>query len=427
MARFRVFQCSLASAMLTVLSMAPIRAQTLQAGDSFRDCSDCPVMVVVPAGKAKVGSTPEERARFTIPKNFADRESPQIDVTIAKPFAVARYEVTRGMYAQYVREAGVKTEPGCAAFDPKSGLRPMNPALSWQEPGFKQGDDEPVVCLNWPDAKGFVAWLGKKTGKPYRLLTETEWEYAARGGSAKTYPWGDNPDVICEKANVHDNPTAAALGDPEALADNVCPKPRKKTFTEPVGSYLPNAYGLYDMLGNAWELVEDCATDTYDGVPTDGSAFQNADCKKRMPRGGGWNSRAWTARLATRGQGPEAYRAVALGMRVARDLSAADIADIRSADPGAGLFQRNCSGCHLPEIRGYGLTLAGIIGRRAGSVPGIDFYSKALKDSGIAWDSSRLSAYLADPAKFVAGTTKKVGAADPKERELIIAYLVRHY
>ncbi len=175
--------------------------------------------------------------------------------------------------------------------------------------------------MNYPDAKGFVAWLANRTGKSYRLLSETEWEYAARGGATTTYPWGDSAELICEKANIYDKPTASALGDKAGSDDaDVCAKPFVKTFLEPVGSYAPNGFGLYDMIGNAWEVVEGCATDTYAGVPTDGRPFEKAGCQRRMPRGGGWNSHAWTARLAIRGAGAPEYRGVALGLRVARDL-----------------------------------------------------------------------------------------------------------
>lgn len=313
---------ALAATLLALLHATPAAAagKELKPGDTFLDCSHCPEMVVIPAGKATIGSTPEQRAKFDIPKFFADRESKQLDVTIAKPFAVSKFEITRGMYAEYVKEAGVRTEPGCAGFDAATQTWPMNPKWSWRDPGFKQGDDEPVVCMNYPDAQAFVAWLTKKSGHTYRLLSETEWEYAARGGATTIYPWGDNTDDICERANIYDIPTATTLGDKEGLADKVCAKPRKKEFTEPVGSYAPNGFGLYDMVGNVWEMLADCASDTYDGVPADGSVVVKADCKKRMPRGGGWNSRAWTARLATRGQGNPEYRAVALGLRVARDL-----------------------------------------------------------------------------------------------------------
>ena len=302
------------------LPLAGNASGTPKPGETFRDCRDCPEMVVVPAGHAVLGSTAADRERFEIPGVFAAREALQIDVTIAKPFAVSKYEVTRGLYARYVAQANVVTKPGCAGFDATTQTWAFNPASSWRDPGFPQGDDEPVVCMNYPDAKAFVDWLAKKTGKPYRLLSETEWEYAARGGATTTYPWGDSPDVICDKANVYDVPTATALDDRDGLADHLCQRSKVKTFLEPVGSYAPNGFGLYDMIGNAWELVADCASDTYAGVPTDGSVADRPGCTRRMPRGGGWNSRAWTARLATRGQGAADYRAVALGIRIGRDL-----------------------------------------------------------------------------------------------------------
>ena len=277
-------------------------------------------MVVVPAGRARLGSTAADRARFNIPKVFADRERLQIDITIAKPIAVGKFEITRSQYARYVAESGEKTEAGCYGFDAATGGWPFIATLTWREPGFAQGDDEPVICMNYPDAKAFLAWLSRKTGKPYRLLSETEWEYAARGGATTTYPWGDSIEAICTQANIHDRHTAAAMGDKAGMGPEACVQPHKKTFLEPVGSYAPNGFGLHDMIGNAWEMVEGCATDTYEGVPTDGSPVEVQGCTRRMPRGGAWNSLPWTARLATRGQGDAGYRGVGLGLRVARDL-----------------------------------------------------------------------------------------------------------
>ena len=310
--------CTLAAA--CALPAFAADASAMKPGDTFKDCRDCPEMVVIPAGRATLGSTAEERARFAIPKVFADREVVRIDVTIPKPIAVGRYEVTRAMYARYIVETDTVTQPGCYGFDPKTGQWPFHPELSWRDPGFPQGPDEPVVCMNYPDAKAFVAWLAKKTGKPYRLLSETEWEYAARGGSTTTYPWGDSAAAICDHAKIYDRQTARELGDQVGAVEADCEKPVTKTFLDAVGRYPPNGFGLYDMVGNAWEMVEGCATPTYEGVPTDGQPVERAGCTTRMPRGGGWNSHAWTARVAIRGQGNAQYRGVALGIRVARDL-----------------------------------------------------------------------------------------------------------
>lgn len=302
-----------------ILAFAPTANAGEEVGSVFKDCADCPEMVVVPSGSIRIGSTEQERAGFAVPPSFAARES-QIEVKIAKPFAVGRFEITREQFAAYVADAKVPTVLGCAGYDPAVNGWPMRPTLSWRDPGFEQSGQDPVVCLNWPDATGFVTWLSKKTGKKYRLLSETEWEYAARGGSTDVYPWGSSPVDMCARANIYDRPTAIAVQDKDAMNETLCLYPPHGPYTDPVGSYAPNGFGLYDVIGNAWELVEDCASDSYADVPTNGAPYEKPGCTKRMPRGGGWNSRAWTARLSTRGQGAADYRAVALGMRVARDI-----------------------------------------------------------------------------------------------------------
>lgn len=311
-----MFRTILAAGLLT---LAPAAYADQEAGWVFKDCPDCPELVVVPAGSARIGSNEQERAGFSVPQSFAAREG-QLNVTIAKPFAVGRFEVTRDQYAAYVADAKVPFEAGCAGYDPAVNGWPMRPGLSWRDPGFEQSGRDPVVCLNWYDAKAYVAWLSKRTGKNYRLLSEVEWEYAARGGSTGVYPWGSSPADMCSRANIYDRPTAEALQDKDGLKESLCLNPPQGNFTDPVGSYAPNGFGLYDVIGNAWELVEDCASDSYADVPTDGTVREQAGCTMRMPRGGGWNSRAWTARLSTRGKGDAEYRAVALGMRIARDL-----------------------------------------------------------------------------------------------------------
>jgi formylglycine-generating enzyme required for sulfatase activity len=187
------------------------------------------------------------------------------------------------------------------------------PGRSWRDPDFDQEDSHPAVCVSWQDAKAYVAWLAMKTGKPYRLLSESEWEYAARAGTRTSRYWGDDPDLACEYANVHDADTQARHRFPweaHACRDG-------HVETAPVGKFKANAFGLHDMLGNAWEWVEDCQSVNYIGAPADGSARVTDDCPRRVYRGGGWSGPA-SVRAATRNSNPAGYRSQLLGFRVAR-------------------------------------------------------------------------------------------------------------
>ena len=210
-------------------------------GRTFRDCEDCPEMVVVPAGKFMMGTDGGD----------AD-ERPAHEVVIAKPFAVGKFEVTADEYA------------ACVAVDAC-----RDPSL-----GYNKGarGRRPANDMAWFDAKNYVGWLAKKTGKPYRLLTEAEWEYAARAGTTTKYAFGDT--ITHEQANF-------SFGKPN------------EGGTKVVGSYPPNAWGLYDMHGNVWEWVEDCYEVNYEfngkKVPADGSAYVFPGCPTRVMRGGSWD------------------------------------------------------------------------------------------------------------------------------------------
>jgi formylglycine-generating enzyme required for sulfatase activity len=289
-----------------------------QAGDKFTDCPNCPEMVAIAAGEFDMGSSAEERARDGVPESFGNREQPVHHVKIGKAFALARTEVTKGQYAEFSKATNRPAGDNCAGYDREKD----NWALikgSWQKPGFEQGDDEPAVCLGWNDAHDYAAWLAKKTGKRYRLATEAEWEYAARGGTKTARYWGDNPRLVCENANVMSTATFADIGSPESWQDKlVCTA--RDAWTMPVGSFEANPFGLNDMYGGVWEWVADCAHDNYDGAPTDGTAWEKPDCDKRLVRGGAFHSEFWLVRSAIRGAGlkPDS-RPVASGIRVARD------------------------------------------------------------------------------------------------------------
>jgi formylglycine-generating enzyme required for sulfatase activity len=159
-----------------------------------------------------------------------------------------------------------------------------------------------VLNVSWDDAQRYVAWLSKTTGKPYRLLTEAEYEYAARAGSATLYPWGDH--IGANNANC-----------------NGCDSQWDNTQTAPVGSFHANGFGLFDMVGNLWEWTEDCVNENYQGAPADGSAWiEGSDCKNRIVRGGSWNNTPVNLRAANRVGTSRGFRDNLLGFRIARTL-----------------------------------------------------------------------------------------------------------
>ena len=213
----------------------------LKSGAMFQDCQGCPEMVVVPAGEFIMGSLPGS-------VNSLSRERPQHKVTIANAFAVSRFEVTFDQWDACV------TSGGCKNPTPDSG---------WGRA------TRPVINVSWDDAKEYVAWLSNLTNKPYRLLSEAEWEYAARAGTTTSFSFGKDDAELGEYAWHDDN---------------------SKGKTHPVGEKKPNAFGLYDMHGNVWEWVEDSWHDNYAGAPSDGTAWrQEGETDHGVLRGGSWS------------------------------------------------------------------------------------------------------------------------------------------
>lgn len=262
----------------------PMRPQAFKPGQRFRDCQDaaCPWLVVVPAGKFMMGSPAGEEGR----DSDEDLLHP---VEISRAFAVMETEVTRGQFARFAAETKYRGDERC----------------KWDHPGFSQTDEHPVVCVSWNDATAFAAWLSKRTGEAYRLLSEAEWEYVARAGTTTRFAFGDDDASVCGNARL----SCEAAGDAKG--------------TVAAKSFKPNAFGLYDLHGNAWEWVQDCWHADYTGGPADGRAWET-ECSRgqRVPRGGGWINAAYTARSAGRSSGVPDNRFNVIGFRLSRTLPA---------------------------------------------------------------------------------------------------------
>lgn len=299
----------------SALGLVILVATTASAADSFTDCADCPEMVAVPSGNAVLGSEPWAANRRG--GDGAIRE-----VTIAYSLAIAKTETTRAQYRAFIEATGYQTpsapgREGCNTwtFDRVLGfVRNHN----WDSPGFDQREDHPVICVSGVDAEAYAAWLAETTGKPYRLLSSTEFEYAARAGTRGPWFWGNSNAAACEYANVADS-TFRRLYDyaPVFACDDA------QERTAPVGSYKPNPWGLHDMLGNAWEWTGDCVHADMNKVPTDGRLWRgedDGDCTKRVPRGGSWASGTDWVRAAAQAADGALYHSQLLGFRVAVTL-----------------------------------------------------------------------------------------------------------
>jgi formylglycine-generating enzyme required for sulfatase activity len=232
-----------------------------------------------------------------------DNEGPRHRVQIDYPLAVGITDVTRAEYAAFVADSGYapNDDDGCYIYDVKAAAFDKNPHAGWKRPGFDQTDNDPVVCVSWNDANAYTAWLSLKTGHTYRLLTESEWEYAARAGTVTAYYWGNNPG----KAPANCARCASVWGFKR---------------TAPSGNFPPNAFGLYDMAGNVWQWTADCYQDNYADEPTNGEASLTGDCGYRMLRGGSWYGFVRYARPAKRAWDIPTGRFSTDGFRVARTL-----------------------------------------------------------------------------------------------------------
>lgn len=292
-----------------------------------RDCRECPEMVVLPAGSFEMGSTEAERAwanSVGAKPGWVDDEMPRHRAKISSPIGVGRFEVTRGQYAAFVRDSSYDSGKGCRKYDTRANRWKSNDVASWRAPGYAQTDEHPVVCVSWDDMRAYLKWLRNRTGQPYRLLSDTEWEYAARAKTETIRYWGDDRgnNRACAFANVGDR-TRAAAHNLRRTIDNIFLCRDGDIFTAKVGSHLKNGFGLYDMLGNVWEWVEDCHRTLYRDLPGDGRAWTTKGCSRRVIRGGSWYYPPGFLRAAGRtGVVPgAATRSGDLGFRVARTLA----------------------------------------------------------------------------------------------------------
>ena len=251
----------------------------LTPGTEFSDCDVCPQMVIVPAGTFTMGSAASEEGRY-------DNEGPRHSVTIPAPFAVGVYEVTFAEWDACVRAGG------CGGYAPA-------------DEGWGRGS-RPVINVIWDDAQAYISWLSQQTGARYRLLSEAEWEYVARAGTRTARYWGEGESRQCRNANGRDDFVSCSDG---------------YDYTAPVGSFAPNAFGLYDVIGNVWEWTQDCWNGSYAGAPSDGSAWQSGECDRRVLRGGSWFFNPWFLRSAYRCGIATDYRFNYFGFRVARTLN----------------------------------------------------------------------------------------------------------
>jgi formylglycine-generating enzyme required for sulfatase activity len=283
-------------------------------------------LVVIPAGTFMMGSPANE-------PGSSDIEDPQHRVTV-QHFAAGKFDVTRGQWAEFVSATKRETPAGCSY----SGFpKEKENTASWRNLGFAQDDNHPVVCVIWEDAQDYVHWLSQRTGRKYRLLTEAEWEYAARAGTTTAYPWGSTASH--EYAN---------YGPDKGHGHGLATGRDRWVYTSPVGSFPPNPFGLYDMNGNVLQWVQDCLAASYAGVPSDGSAYETdgelklsgdfaelsggRSCWYRILRGGDWGDPPEEIRSALRNFGPTEQapekikklfgypRSAGVGFRVARTL-----------------------------------------------------------------------------------------------------------
>lgn len=292
----------------------------------IQDCPSCPEMVIIEGGLSTIGS----------PKGEKDRHSkePLQHLIEVERFAIGRTEITRGQYAAFVTSTGHRSDGGCLTPGDAQDLQSdLDPAASWSNAGFAQSDDHPVVCVSRTDAIAYANWLSGMTGHKYRLPTAVEWEHAARGGKDTAYFWPGNAADGCGYMNGGDLTLekgfpAFAAEFRKAFAQGLTTSVLVQcedghVFTSPVRSYAANEFGLFDVLGNAWEWVEDCSDEGLAPKANGTEDPPSTDCMRGTVRGGSWDDWPVDLRLADRHKSDSTSRRNDTGFRVARELAPA--------------------------------------------------------------------------------------------------------
>ena len=274
-----------------------------------------PAMVALPAGEFLMGS------------NFSDGEKPIHNVNV-KAFKIAKHEVTVGQFKQFVDATGYvpsdqmngmcwkHVEEGGGRFKSGYDVAPGN----WSTPEYAPSNFHPVMCVSWDEANAYITWLSQQTGKKYRLPTEAEWEYAARAGSTTKYFFGDDDKDLCKYANTFDESGLRAFMRDKSYKKREVACDDGAEYTSVVGMYEPNKFGLYDMIGNISEWVEDCDHANFEGAPIDGSAWMAEDCSMRARKGSNYGPFS-SSHVSMRGHGGQTNRSsMGEGFRVVEDL-----------------------------------------------------------------------------------------------------------
>ncbi len=271
--------------------------------NSIHDCPTCPVMRMLPSGRFMQGNDGDATGASSF-------EKPAHRVVVGAPFAMSVNDVTVGNFLEFAT-ATKRDLTGCNVY---TGAWHYDKAASWRAPGFTQDATHPVTCVSWDDAVAYAKWLSALSGHAYRLPSASEWEYAARAGSASIHPWLNDTAAACRYADVADASAARRFPGWTAF-----PCDDHFVNTAPVGSFEANAFGLYDMLGNVFEWVQDCWHDDYTGAPSDGSARSDGSCAEHELRGGSWFTSPRYVSITYRNRFSPSYRSSTTGFRLVRD------------------------------------------------------------------------------------------------------------
>lgn len=304
------------SKQLVLMSSLLMLAMPLFAAD--KEVPIEPPMVNIKGGELTMGSV-------------RTASSQPVHAVTIKPFRMGKYEVTAAEFQRFVKATRYRAPRMCTQMASKRWFVEVPNEFGSAASLLSLSKFEPATCIGWSGADAYVKWLAKETGKNYRLPTEAEWEYAHRAGSQHRYFFGNDETLACRYANLADRSAEAAIRrDYELESKNhvgVMPCDDKAEYASIVGMYEPNAFGLYDTLGNISEFLADCWRDNYDGAAKDGSALAGGECTERVLRGGSWHWRGFHA--ANRGSIPTTFIGALEGFRVAEDMGATPPADAK--------------------------------------------------------------------------------------------------